>query len=190
MDEDKSREYRDLVAKVKLKYRENPIYKSNLRLCWCDLVSGEDLCQEINLWTYWQGFGYAKETPHIKYMLIGQDFGPPEKEEEKGTIANIREMNRGKEVMFHNNVDLTSRDSQTDANLIQYFSWIGKPEIDKHRYSDLFFCNCNLGYRKDTYSGNMTRKILANDSLEIKRLIDIIKPDNIISLGLDTSVVV
>ena len=190
MDEDKSREYRNLVAKVKLKYRENPICKSNLRLCWCDLVPGEDLCQEINLWTYWQGFGYAKETPHIKYMLIGQDFGPPEKEEAKGTIANIREMNRGKEVMFHNNVDLTSRDSQTDANIIQYFSWIGKPEIDKHRYSDLFFCNCNLGYRKDTYSGNMTRKILANDSLEIKRLIDIIKPDNIICLGLDTSVVV
>lgn len=82
------------------------------------------------------------------------------------------------------------RDSQTDTNLIQYFTWIGRPEIDKQRYSDLFFCNCNLGYRKDTYSGNMTRNILTNDSLEIKRLIDIIKPDNIISLGLDTSVVV
>lgn len=53
-----------------------------------------------------------------------------------------------------------------------------------------FFCNCNLGYSKGTYSGNMTRKILANDSLEIKKLIDIIKPDNIICLGLDTSVVV
>ena len=36
----------------------------------------------------------------------------------------------------------------------------------------------------------MTRNILPNDSLELKRLIDIIKPDNIISLGLDTSVVV
>ena len=46
MDEDKSREYRELVAKVKLKYRENPICKGNLRLCWCDLVPGEDLCQE------------------------------------------------------------------------------------------------------------------------------------------------
>lgn len=54
MDEDKSREYRELVAKVKLKYRENPICKGNLRLGWCDLVPGEDLCQEINLWTYWQ----------------------------------------------------------------------------------------------------------------------------------------
>lgn len=121
MDEDKSREYRELVAKVKLKYRENPICKGNLRLGWCDLVPGEDLCQEINLWTYWQGFGYAKETPHIKYMLLGQDFGPPEKEEVKGTIANVREMNNGKDIMFHNNVNLSSRDSQTDTNLIQYF---------------------------------------------------------------------
>ena len=43
MDEDKSREYRELVAKVKLKYRENPICKGNLRLGWCDLVPGEDL---------------------------------------------------------------------------------------------------------------------------------------------------
>ena len=43
MDEDKSREYRELVAKVKLKYRENPICKGNLRLGWCDLVPEEDL---------------------------------------------------------------------------------------------------------------------------------------------------
>lgn len=43
MDEDKSREYRELVEKVKLKYRENPICKGNLRLGWCDLVPGEDL---------------------------------------------------------------------------------------------------------------------------------------------------
>ena len=35
---------------------------------------------------------YAKNTPHIKYMLIGQDFGPPEKEEIKGTIANVRKV--------------------------------------------------------------------------------------------------
>ena len=36
----------------------------------------------------------------------------------------------------------------------------------------------------------MTRKILANDAAEIKSLIDIIEPENIICLGLDTSVVV
>ena len=125
------------------------------------------MCQEINLWTYWQGRNYARKTPHIKYMLIGQDFGPPEKEEIKGTIANVRKM-----------------------NLVRYFELLGKEKIDKKKYQDLFFCNCNLGYRRDKYSGNMTRKILANDAAEIKSLIDIIEPENIICLGLDTSVVV
>lgn len=133
---------------------------------------------------------YAKNTPHIKYMLIGQDFGPPEKEEIKGTIANVRKMNDGIDVMFHENVDLEARDSQTDKNIVGYFELLGKNEIDKKKYPDLFFCNCNLGYRRDKYSGNMTRKILANDAAEIKSLIDIIEPENIICLGLDTSVVV
>ena len=100
---------------------------------------------------------YAKNTPHIKYMLIGQDFGPPEKEEIKGTIANVRKMNDGIDVMFHENVDLEARDSQTDKNIVGYFELLGKNEIDKKKYPDLFFCNCNLGYRRDKYSGNMTK---------------------------------
>ena len=85
---------------------------------------------------------------------------------------------------------LEARDSQTDKNIVRYFELLGKNEIDKKKYPDLFFCNCNLGYRRDKYSGNMTRKILANDAAEIKSLIDIIEPENIICLGLDTSVVV
>ena len=82
-------------------------------------------------------------------MLIGQDFGPPEKEELNGTIANVRKMNDGIDVMFHENVDLEARDSQTDKNIVRYFELLGKNEIDKKKYPDLFFCNCNLGYRRD-----------------------------------------
>lgn len=36
----------------------------------------------------------------------------------------------------------------------------------------------------------MTRKILKNDAQEIKELVDILQPENIICLGLDTSVAV
>ena len=89
MNAKKSADYCNLIEIVKNKYRKNPIYAKNLTLGWCDLR------QEINLWTYWQGKDYAKNTPHIKYMLIGQDFGPPKKEEVKGTIANVRKMNDG-----------------------------------------------------------------------------------------------
>lgn len=141
MNEKKSAAYCKLIENVKNKYRKNPIYTKNLTLGWCDLRQGEDLCQEINLWTYWQGRDYAKKTPHIKYMLIGQDFGPPEKEELKGTIANVRKMNDGVEVMFHKNVDLEARDSQTDKNIVRYFELLGKNEIDKKKYPDLFSCN-------------------------------------------------
>ena len=141
MNAKKSADYCNLIEIVKNKYRKNPIYTKNLTLGWCDLRQGEDLCQEINLWTYWQGRDYAKKTPHIKYMLIGQDFGPPEKEEIKGTIANVRKMNDGVDVMFHENVDLEARDSQTDKNIVGYFELLGKNEIDKKKYPDLFFCN-------------------------------------------------
>ena len=164
MNAKKSADYRNLIEIVKNKYRKNPIYAKNLTLGWCDLRQGEDLCQEINLWTYWQGKDYTKNTPHIKYMLIGQDFGPPEKEEVKGTIANVRKMNDGIDVMFHEHVNLEARDSQTDKNIVRYFELLGKEKIDEHKYTDLFFCNCNLGYRREKYSGNMTRKILANDA--------------------------
>ena len=108
MNSKKSADYCSLIENVKNKYRKNPIYTKNLTLGWCDLRQGEDLCQEINLWTYWQGRDYAKKTPHIKYMLIGQDFGPPEKEELNGTIANVRKMNDGIDVMFHDKVNLIS----------------------------------------------------------------------------------
>ena len=141
MNVKKSAAYCKLIENVKNKYRKNPIYTKNLTLGWCDLRQGEDLCQEINLWTYWQGRDYAKKTPHIKYMLIGQDFGPPEKEEIKGTIANVRKMNDGVDVMFHENVDLEARDSQTDKNIVRYFELLGKNEIDKKKYPDLFSCN-------------------------------------------------
>lgn len=91
MNAKKSADYCKLIENVKNKYLKNPIYTKNLTLGWCDLRQGEDLCQEINLWTYWQGRDYAKKTPHIKYMLIGQDFGPPEKEELNGIGENIHE---------------------------------------------------------------------------------------------------
>ncbi|MFC2728798.1 MAG: hypothetical protein ACFN4Y_03935, partial [Centipeda sp. (in: firmicutes)] len=35
------------------------------------------VCGEINLYTYWQGRGYSENTPNIKYLLVGQDWGNP-----------------------------------------------------------------------------------------------------------------
>ena len=75
MNSKKSADYCSLIENVKNKYRKNPIYTKNLTLGWCDLRQGEDLCQEINLWTYWQG--YPRENIRL-YMQI----------QEKGTILS------------------------------------------------------------------------------------------------------
>lgn len=111
MNKEKSDQYRNLVAKVKEKYKSYTISNDKITLGWCDLLPDEDLCREINLWTYWQGWNYAEHTPIIKYMLLGQDFGPPDKEEQKGTIDNVRLLNEQgrakKNVMFHDGAKRT-----------------------------------------------------------------------------------
>ena len=72
MNEKKSAAYCKLIENVKNKYRKNPIYTKNLTLGWCDLRQREDLCQEINIWTYWQVFavGYNNQgTTEIEYDI-------------------------------------------------------------------------------------------------------------------------
>ena len=146
----KTKEYKALVEEVKEQYRLNPFSNEKIKLGWCDLKVNEDLCHEINLWTYWQGFGYAEKTPRIKVLLLGQDFGPPQKEEEKGTICNVRSLNSGNtDVMFQTGVNLDCRNAATDKALVSLFHFLGYERIDQKRYSDLFFCNFCLGYRDE-----------------------------------------
>ena len=83
--------YKDLVDKVRDDYLVNPRKNKSksIVLNWCD--DPEDntgLCQAINLWTYWQGRGYANETPEIDYLLVGQDLGFGKSKEE--SIINKR----------------------------------------------------------------------------------------------------
>lgn len=190
MEKEKADAYVRLVRTVKEKYTTGKCSPGKLKLSWCDLVPGEDLCREINLWTYWQGFDYAKKTPHIRYMLIGQDFGPPEREALKGTIWNVRKMNDGQNVMFHDGVKMDSRDSYTDRELTRFFRFLGYDDIEHRKFDDLFFTNCCLGYRTGNYSGNMTVKQLSDDTNMLKALIDLMQPDNVICLGKNTAVTV
>ena len=72
MNAKKSAAYCKLIENVKNKYRKNPIYAKSLTLGWCDLRQREDLCQEINIWTYWQVFavGYNNQgTTEIEYDI-------------------------------------------------------------------------------------------------------------------------
>lgn len=177
--------YIDLVNQVRTDYKR--AYKTNGRigLGWCDKGENDNLCREINLWTYWQGWDYAKRESHIHILLLGQNWGNPYSPQESGTINNIRMMNRGLDVPYRYHCNRTSLEAQTDINLIDLFEHIGYTDIDVIRYSDLFFTNFNLGYRTVWNSEDIPLELMELDAPYIKKLIDILKPDKILCLGED-----
>lgn len=72
MDKEKSQAYKNLVAEVQKKY---PRFDKNSDAeLFSAFVGEENICKEINLYTYWQGLDYAKNTPKIKYLFVLQDY--------------------------------------------------------------------------------------------------------------------
>ena len=66
---EKEKQYRELIADVKR------FYESEARLHQHEplYLGWYDGCEEINLWTYWQGRGCLD----ARIMLVGQDWGSP-----------------------------------------------------------------------------------------------------------------
>jgi hypothetical protein len=180
-----NKEYLDLVSRVRNDYKRASKSNGKIELGWCDddNINNDNLCHEINLWTYWQGWNYAQRESHIHILLIGQDWGNPYSPNEPGTIKNIRMMNRGVDVPYHNDCNFDSVMAQTDKNLISFFKYIGYDDIKDIKYPDLFFTNFNLGYRTAQSSGGMTTGLMDVDANYIMELIDILKPDKILCLG-------
>ncbi len=186
MNLDEVRMYEELIDVVKQDYRMNPRKNADIHLGWCD--TDDKLCQEINLWTYWQGWKYAERQSEISFLVLGQDWGCPNGNMDGGAIENIKLMNAGIDVMYLHKRNLNSREAQTDKNLISLFAEIGYKDIDAIRYPDLFFANFNLGYRTSgSISGGMTDDLMDADAKYIRKLIDILKPQNILCLGENVS---
>jgi len=198
MNQEKSAAYKKLVKdmwKIYPKYGKDPAQSDKVKL-WAPYIDGENICQEINLYTYWQGLGYAEKTPRIKYLLVAQDFGnifvkDSQKKISKQQIINGAEEGMEKFKKMDADKTILSCDSNnppaaiTDKNLIELFKILGY-DILNNRYSDLFFTNFCLGYI--TY-GKISYDYywLEKDSLMFKRLCDILEPENILCLGKLTS---
>ncbi|MEE3471740.1 MAG: hypothetical protein VZR24_13835 [Butyrivibrio hungatei] len=178
-----NKRYINLISRVRTDYKNNFRDNGNVRLTWCDTDESDNLCREINLWTYWQGWRYSERQDKVKILLLGQDWGNPYSTQNFTLRENIRKMNEGIDVPYLFGCHLDSKISQTDRNLIKFFSEIGHPDIDVIRYPDLFFCNFSLGYRTGTDTGGMTEDLLEADLEYIKELIDILTPEKIICLG-------
>lgn len=136
--------YQELVKKVRQQYQT----RQDDEYCWCPD------CEEINLWTYWQG----KDSKDVKIMVVGQDWGNPQLPKNTQTIKNIR---AGKNY-FYNQSDLSELKYQTDKSLCTLFDSIGYHDIITNRYDDLFFTNFFLRYRKGRETGKMTYECVIN----------------------------
>ncbi len=170
---DKKQAYQALVSDVKeyylaqeAKHKDEPVY-----LTWYDD------CEEINLWTYWQGRG----SLNAKIMLVGQDWGSPA-DAARDYMVQFAEINAGSRLSYW-----LDGASITDNNLIKLFSSIGYDVSSGAPWNpDLFFTNFVLGYRNKGFSGNFNMRWLKENTPFFLRLVNIIEPKVIICLGRHT----
>ena len=177
MNKEKSDTYKKLVTKVQNKY---PRFDENSDAeLFSAFVDGENICKEINLYTYWQGLDYAKNTPKIKYLFVLQDYGCIF--QDATNLDNFRKINAGfKDTPYFSKKNNTSL---TDENLIKLFEVLGY-DLNK-RNSDLFFTNFCLGYKKNP-EVKMTRELMMQDAEIFKKLCEILEPEKIIAMGRKT----
>ena len=144
-----------------------------------------DYCNEINLWTYWQGINVFNP----KIMVLGQDWASPFADEAtvKYRINAVEENLEINDACHYFDIpsgELTYKDYETDFNLTYLFNLLGYDDIMKKRYEDLFFSNVCLGYRSRGATGNYKMSWITEIEKDAyKRLITILEPKVIICIG-------
>lgn len=145
--ENKQEAYNQLCTDVQ-KYYSDPAIQNKTNLGWSLRTVGNETkgceCNEINLWTYWQGIGCLSP----KILVVAQDWGNPLTKAFSKTVARIKTINES----LKQNEDISellyiNKPHPTDKNLIELFSHIGCKGIDiTKRQKDLFFTNIVPGY--------------------------------------------
>ena len=166
---EKVRLYKQLVDDVRNcgKLNDCNKIKSGIQLEKCNR------CNEINLWSYWQG---GVEHLNADILLAGQDWGSFDTED--GHIV-FRNIDSGKPY-------LSESKSDTDKNLCKLFKEIGEVvDSGTDRNRNVFFTNFVLCYRKPEHriSGGFKQRWASNCSEYFVRLVEIIQPKVIICLG-------
>ena len=164
----KTEKYKSLVQEVKSSY-ELYSEKSNDNkklLYWCEE------CDEINLWTYWQGRGNLD----AKILLVGQDWGNPWNTNSQNFMSKIKSISPGPMLDY-----MHGNDNPTDLNLVTLFKEL---DIDISIPSKkVFFTNFVLGYRNYNISGGFKKSWARKDEKYFKKLVNIIEPEIILCLG-------
>ncbi len=136
---------------------------------------------QINLWTYWQGYQLKDiDENHVDILLVGLDWGNPDKKGNENVIDEIRKIDNGDENARY------IAESATDRRLARMFDKaFGVNIYDKTPKYRLFFTNYSLGYRLEGQSetGNNSKALLKMDEDLFNKLVSIIQPKIIICLG-------
>ena len=166
--EGKEEAYQALISDVKGFYEAQAKLHEHepVHLTWCDA------CEEINLWTYWQGRGNLD----AEIFVVGQDWGEPKEDSE--ILKNICEINDGIRTDYH-----FDEHNPTDCNLAKLFYSIGIPIPSGERDPRLFFANFVLGYRNHGLTGGFKSRWIRENEGFFLRLAEIIDPKIIICLG-------
>lgn len=131
---------------------------------------------QINLWTYWQGYQIKDPENGVDILLVGQDWGSPGRNEE--LLDRISAIQRGEDANYF------AGQSPTDRNMQKLFLEAFGCDISKKDPGKrLFFTNYSLGYRDGSETGGMTKKILLEDKEFFDDLVEAISPKMIICLG-------
>ncbi len=166
--------YSEVVEKAKREIKKRRDYGTknvSYKLCktWID---GD----QINLWSYWQGYQIKDIDMGVDILLVGQDWGNPFRESNGEVIRCIEAMQRGEDVPY-----IVS--SATDRTLTELFEVFDCNITSKEPGKRLFFTNYSLGYRTESETGGMTKELMLKDNELFGDLVATIKPKIIICLG-------
>ena len=135
-------------------------------------------CNEVNLWSYWQG-GINNLDADI--LLVGQDWGNFRDSKYQELVRSIKSSNKDSSKCFK----YPFEKNPTDNSLCKLFAELGDTYIIKESNNPkVFFSNLVLCYRYGSgISGGFRQRWARNCSEYFLRLVSIIQPKVIICLG-------
>ncbi len=165
--------YSEVVQKAKHDILNRKQYGNKIihyRLCneWL-------LGDQINLWSYWQGYQIKDIDNGVDILLVGQDWGNPDAA--TGVMQRIRNIQSGMDDFYYTDA------SPTDRTLKELFQCLGCDISKSDTVKRLFFTNYSLGYRCGSETGGMTKSLMKMDDELFRDLVAAIKPKVIICLG-------
>lgn len=164
--------YKEVVNKAKREVKSRTAYgNSSITYKNCqEWLDGD----QINLWSYWQGYQLQDIDRGIDILLVGQDWGNPDTNLK--AINTIKDIQAGKDIEYYAN-------SATDRTLTELFQCLGCDIATKDPGKRILFTNYSLGYRAGSETGGMTKTLMRQDEELFHDIVGAVKPIIIICLG-------